>query len=95
MELEGMLEKGAGGGRWRRALEEGAGGGRWKRGGGRRRRSWRRALQRALEERVGGGCSKRELEELERARIREMQQERTVYLHCMYIHAVVAAKIIL
>lgn len=45
-------------------LEEEAGEGRWRR---------------ALEERAGGGRSKRELEELERARIREMQQERTVY----------------
>jgi hypothetical protein len=57
-------DDGAGRGSWRRALEEGAGGGRWRR---------------ALEERAGGGRSKRELEELMRARICEMQQERTVY----------------
>jgi hypothetical protein len=56
--------------RWREGLrrtmelEEEAGEGRWRR---------------ALEERAGGGRSKRELEELVRARIREMQQERTVY----------------
>jgi hypothetical protein len=54
MELEGMLEKGAGGGRWRRALEEGRRAPEEKLEKGAAEGTGRESWRRVFEERAGG-----------------------------------------